>query len=118
MRILPLLLVRLAGFAQPRYTEPVRTSQVQPEYSPEARAANLEGIVTVYLEIDPEGKPDNVQVIQGLGLGLDEKAVEAVRRWQFKPALISGEPTRTAQAAEIPFHLNTAPAWRVRHTVY
>ena len=118
MRILPLLLVTLAGFAQPRYTEPVRTSQIQAEYSAEARAANLEGIVTVYLEIDTEGKPDNVQVIQGLGLGLDENAVEAVRRWQFKPALLSGEPTRTAQAAEIPFRLNTLPAWRIRHTAY
>src|SRR5947199_350934 len=59
--------------------------KIEPEYSDEARRAKVQGTVLLYLEVDEQGKPRNVHVRQGLGLGLDEKAVEAVTRWKFRP---------------------------------
>lgn len=92
--------------------------RVEPEYSPKARAANYEGTLTVYVEVDTSGKPANVQIIQGLGLGLDEKAVEAVKQWEFKTAELNGKPLQTAQGIEIRFRLDPVGGWRVRHTGY
>src|SRR5438105_1002407 len=96
MRIVLCLLASMAATAQTpsgAAKQPVaRVSvaeiikRVEPEYSREARASNYEGTLTVYVEVDTSGKPANVQIIQGLGLGLDEKAVEAVKQWEFKPA--------------------------------
>jgi TonB family protein len=91
---------------------------VEAEYTPQARAAKLQGNVYLYLEAGPDGKPANVQVLHGLGLGLDEKALEAVRQWEFKPAMVDGQPVRLAQSAEVQFHLPDAGPWRVRRAVY
>lgn len=62
-------------------------SRNEPEYSEEARIAELEGtvIVTAADGTDPNGRPAGLRVIQPLGLGLDEKAVQAVQQWRFKP---------------------------------
>ncbi len=102
----------------PQVTDAQVVQRVEPEYTDEARAAKLEGIVTVYLEIDEAGKPDNVGVIQGLGLGLDEKSVEAVRQWRFTPAMKNGNPLRTAQGVDLGFRLDTPQGWRIRHSAY
>jgi TonB family protein len=98
-------------------SEPVLTRKVEAEYSPQARAAKLQGTVYLYLEVDPDGKPENVQVMHGLGLGLDEKAVEAVKQWQFKPGMAGGQPARTARSVEVQFRLGDLP-WRVRQVAY
>jgi TonB family protein len=66
---------------------PVPTYTVLAEFSDEARRAKYEGAVTVSLIVDANGNPQNVRVVQPVGMGLDEKAVEAVRQFRFKPAM-------------------------------
>jgi len=92
--------------------------RVEPEYSSEARAAKLDGTLTVYVDVETSGKPSNVQVIQGLGMGLDEKAIEAVKQWEFQPATLAGTPVKSAQGVELSFQLGAENEPRVRHTSY
>jgi TonB family protein len=56
-------------------------------YSEEARAAKVSGTVVLHFIVTEEGQATNIQVKRSLGHGLDEKAVEAVRNWRFKPAV-------------------------------
>jgi TonB family protein len=115
-----LLILGALAFAQmpDRNSPPVVRHRVEPEYSLEARAAGLEGDLMLYLEVEADGKPTNMRVIQGLGMGLDENALAAVRQWQFQPASVGSTPTRVAQSVEFPFRLNPSGAWRIRHTAY
>ena len=92
--------------------------RVEPEYSSEARAAKLDGTLTVYVDIETSGRPSNVQVIQGLGMGLDEKAIEAVKQWEFQPAMLAGMPVKSAQGVELSFRVGAENEPRVRHTSY
>lgn len=57
-----------------------------PQYTPKARAAKLQGTVVVKAVVTKEGGAQNISVVKGLGLGLDEKAVEIVKKWRFRPA--------------------------------
>ena len=105
-----------AAMAQPRGpASPVVTKRVEPEYTAEARSAGLEGLVTVYLEVGEQGEPENVAALQSLGLGLDEKAVEAVKQWRFQAPLPSSP--RLAEAVNVPFRLDSN-GWRIRQTAY
>lgn len=71
---------------------PVLLSSVDPQYSEAARKAKLSGNVIVALVVDQNGQPQNVRVLRGLGNDLDEKAVEAVQQYRFKPATRNDEP--------------------------
>ena len=77
----------------------------EPEYSEEARKAKLQGAVLVQIVIDAHGVPQNIQVKRSLGLGLDDRAVETVRKWRFKPATLNGKPVPTAALIEVSFRL-------------
>src|SRR5579871_6035500 len=66
-------------------TAPTLLYKVEPEYSEEARKAKFQGTVVLYVEVDPSGHAINPKVIRSLGLGLDEKAIEAIKKWKFKP---------------------------------
>jgi TonB family protein len=79
--------------------------KVEPEYSDEARRAKVSGTVLLYLEVDADGKPRNIRVQQGLGLGLDEKAIDAVMRWKFRPGRQNGRPITTSAMVEVNFRL-------------
>jgi TonB family protein len=79
--------------------------KTEPEYSEEARKAKLQGTVVLQIEIDANGRAANVAVTRSLGLGLDEKAVEAVRRWKFKPAYRNGRPVASPAVVEVNFRL-------------
>ena len=57
-----------------------------PAYSDEARKAKMQGLVTMRVLVGVDGRVRDVQVTRGIGLGLDENAVRAVRGWQFIPA--------------------------------
>ena len=57
-----------------------------PKYSEEARKAKYQGTVVLQAVITPDGRATDIQVVKGPGLGLEEKAVEAVKQWRFKPA--------------------------------
>ena len=71
----------------------------------DAMRAKVQGTVVLALEIDAEGKPRNIRVQQGLGLGLDEKAIEAVRRWKFRAGYQNGKPVTTGALVEVNFRL-------------
>ena len=65
---------------------------VEPEFSEEARKAKFQGEVTVELIVDTNGVPQNVHVLRGVGMGLDERAIEAAKQYRFKPAMENGKP--------------------------
>ena len=65
--------------------------QVDPEFSEEARKAKFQGEVLVSLVVDATGRPTQVKVIRPVGMGLDEKAMEAVRQYKFAPAKKGGQ---------------------------
>jgi len=76
-----------------------------PEYSPEARAARYQGTVRLWAIIGPDGRPHNLRVERSVGMGLDEKAIEAVRNWRFKPATKDGQAVAVEIEVEVGFHL-------------
>lgn len=84
---------------------PVLIFKVEPEFSEEARKAKLQGVVMLYAEVDTNGRLRNIRVTRGLGLGLEEKALEAVKQWRFRPGYRDGKPVVAAAAIEVNFHL-------------
>jgi TonB family protein len=84
---------------------PVLVFKVAPDYSDEARAARCHGTVLLGVIIDETGRPRDIHVLKPLGLGLDEKAVEAVGRWRFSPGLKDGQPVCVAANVEVNFQL-------------
>jgi len=86
-------------------TAPALLFKVEPEYSEEARKAKYQGTVLLYIEVDPSGKATNIKVARSLGLGLDEKAIEAVKKWKFKPGYKDGKPVTVAATIEVNFRL-------------
>jgi len=86
-------------------TAPTLLSKVEPEYSEEARKAKYQGTVVLYIEVTPDGKAGNIRVQRSLGLGLDEKAIEAVKKWRFSPGKKNGQPVTVAATIEVNFRL-------------
>jgi len=90
-----------AGVSRPQLIQPVEAS-----WTEEAREAGTSGLVLVSFAVDAEGNPQNLAVTRGLGHGLDEKALEAVRQWRFHPGLKNGAPAAVANlTAAVRFHL-------------
>jgi TonB family protein len=79
--------------------------QPNPEFSDQARVAKFQGVVMLMLVVDDKGTATNVRILQPLGYGLDEKAVQAVSGWKFKPAEKDGQPVAAEIAVEVSFHL-------------
>jgi protein TonB len=79
--------------------------KVEPEFSEEARRAKHYGTVLLLVEVDTSGRAVNIRVTKALGLGLDEKAVEAVSRWRFRPARKNGKAVVVEASVEVNFHL-------------
>ena len=79
--------------------------QPEPEFSEEARKAKYQGTCTLGLIVGTDGRPSNIRVLSSLGMGLDEKAIEAVKSWKFEPAMKDGHPVRVEIAVEVDFHL-------------
>jgi protein TonB len=77
----------------------------EPDYSDEARQTKHQGVVTLLAIIGPDGRPKQIQVARSLGMGLDEKAVEAVRTWKFEPGSKNGRPVAVQICVEVDFHL-------------
>lgn len=84
---------------------PVLVTKFEPEYSQIARIAKYQGTAVLKVEIGADGKTHNVQVVRPLGLGLDEKAVEAVNQWLFQPGTRDGQPVDVAATIEVKFQL-------------
>jgi TonB family protein len=86
-------------------TAPSLLFKVEPEYSEEARKAKYQGTVLLYVEVDAGGRAQNIRVLHSLGLGLDEKAMEAVKKWKFRPGYKDGKPVRVVAEVEVNFRL-------------
>lgn len=84
---------------------PSLIQKVEPHYSEEARTARLTGTVVLFVEVHVDGKAHNVQVVQPLGLGLDDRAVEAVSQWRFRPGTRNGKPVPVAATIEVNWRL-------------
>ncbi len=76
-----------------------------PDYSEEARKAKYQGTVVLWLIVDSSGHPRDVKVARSLGMGLDQKAIEAVRKWTFEPAMKDGKPVAVQINVEVNFRL-------------
>ncbi|MBI3485025.1 MAG: energy transducer TonB [Acidobacteria bacterium] len=76
-----------------------------PAYSEEARKAKYQGTVLVQMVVLADGRPTNIVMIRGAGMGLDEKAVETIRTWRLKPAMLGGKPVAVQIQVEVTFRL-------------
>lgn len=112
------------GSAQPSSPQPIRTlwgdpvykvgegvtpprivKSQPPEYSKSAKEEGIEGTVLLWLIVNSQGFPEQVKVQKALGHGLDQKAVDAVRRWKFAPATKDGAPVAVMINVEVNFKL-------------
>ena len=76
-----------------------------PTYTEEARTAKVGGTVVLFVEITSSGTVENVVVLQGLGKGLDESAVRAIKQWKFAPATKDGRPVAVMMTVEMNFSM-------------
>lgn len=84
---------------------PIPIYRPEPEYSEEARKAKYSGSVTLEIIVDTQGRVRDMRVVKSLGMGLDEKAEEAVRKWKFKPGRKGGAPVNVRATVEVHFQL-------------
>jgi TonB family protein len=99
--------------------------KVEPKYSEEARLTRLDGTVRLHVLITTEGRPTEIRVIRsngmgpGLGLGLDENAIECVSQWKFQPGLKAGNPVAVEATVEVNFRLLADPnQWRLTRVFF
>ncbi len=76
-----------------------------PQYSEEARKAKSNGQVLLLLVIGPDGLPHDIKVVAPLGDGLDEEAIDAVKKWKFEPGMKDGKPVAVPVMIEVDFRL-------------
>jgi TonB family protein len=86
-------------------SEPKLVYSIDPEFSDEARRNKYQGKVIVSIIVDVQGNPQNPRVVRALGEGLDEKAIEAIKQYRFKPAMKNGKPVPVMMNVEIDFRL-------------
>ena len=86
-------------------TPPRVIHKIEPEYTEEARKANLEGTVVLTTIISVDGIPQGIKVVRELGGGLDERAVDCLRQWRFRPAMIHDEPVSQQITVEMTFRI-------------
>ena len=86
-------------------TPPTLVFKAEPEYTEEARVAKYQGTVIISAEIGTDGAASMLQVVRGLGFGLDDNAIDAISRWQFKPGTKDGQPVPVMATIEVNFRL-------------
>ena len=86
-------------------TAPALISKVEPEYSESARAAKIAGTVLLYIVVQPDGHASDIRVVRSLEPSLDQKAIEAVGRWRFRPGVKDGMPVPVQATIEVNFRL-------------
>jgi TonB family protein len=84
---------------------PAVDHKVNPEYALEARLLKYSGTVTLSIIVDPSGRAKSIRLVKGLGFGLDEKAVEAVQQWVFRPGMKDGSPVNVKATIAVNFRL-------------
>lgn len=93
------------GLHDKNVTQPVLLTREDPEYSEEARKAKFQGMVELSIVVNAAGQVSDIHVLRGVGLGLDERAVEAVRQWKFRPGTMDGKAVATRAVVEVNFRL-------------
>jgi protein TonB len=78
----------------------------EPDFTEEARRSNFQGDVQIKLIVDSQGNPQDIRLASHLGMGLEEKAIEAVRQYKFKPAMYQGHPVSVQIVLDVAFHLH------------
>lgn len=86
-------------------TAPSILREVKPDYTEDGRRRNLEGDVVVEIVVRSDGTVGNVKLLQGLGSGLDQRAIDAVRQWRFSPAKRYGTPVDVIVEVAMEFKL-------------
>jgi TonB family protein len=86
-------------------TPPVLTYSVDAEFTQKAKHAKYQGVSVVQCVVDTHGMPQHVHTVRKLAMGLDEKAIDAVRQYRFKPGTLDGEPVAVAITIEVNFHI-------------
>jgi TonB family protein len=86
-------------------TAPIVTFKFGPAYTRKARSKHVEGTVVFYLEVGPDGSAHNIMAIHALDPGLDQKAIEAVSQWKFRPGMKDGVPVTVAATIKVTFQL-------------
>ena len=76
-----------------------------PEFSEEARKAKYQGTVVLWVIVGTDGRTHDLRVVRSLGLGLDEKAIEAIRQWRFEPGRKDGMAVAVQVNVEVTFRL-------------
>lgn len=99
----------------PGLTLPKLVNYTRPVYSDEARRRDVEGVVTVQAEFDTDGGFRFLRVVKGLGYGLDESALEAIKKWRFTPAYRDGQRISIVAQIDITFYLVDDPVWLHQH---
>ena len=90
---------------EPGLSPPSLINRVEPQYTEEAKNGKIEGTVTIGLEVNAEGKAQNIYIIKSLDQGLDEQAIAAIKQWTFKPGEKDGKPVIVAATIEVNFRL-------------
>jgi TonB family protein len=86
-------------------TAPRLTHSVDAEFTQKAKQAKYQGVSVVQCVVDTNGMPQHVHTVRKLRMGLDEKAIEAVRQYRFEPGTLNGKPVPVAITIEVNFHL-------------
>jgi protein TonB len=79
---------------------------VDPQFTDEARRTNQQGTVAIQLIVDSQGNPQDARVVRHLGMGLDQKAIDAVHQYKFRPAMYQGHPVAVQMVIEVEFRLH------------
>lgn len=85
---------------------PLVIHSVEPEFTDDARKANYQGNVSIKLIVDSQGNPQDVRLVSHLGMGLDQKAIEAVKQYKFRAATYQGHPVSVEIVMDVDFHLH------------
>jgi TonB family protein len=97
------------GSSEDCITPPKPIFSPDPEYSRQALEAKYEGTCTLSLIVGTDGVPNQVRIVNGLGMGLDEKAIEMVKTWKFEPGMKEGKPVATRLMIQVDFRLGDTP---------
>ena len=85
---------------------PVKVHDVAPQYPDLAREARIQGVVILKTLIDDEGNVADIEVLKSLPMGLSEAAVDAVKQWKFRPAMVDGTPVPANHNVTVNFQLS------------
>ena len=84
---------------------PVAIKRIDPQYTEVARSARMEGVVIIEAIIDTNGRVTDARVLKSLGMGLDDSALDAVKRWRFTPGKLNGQPVPVIYNLTVNFRL-------------